>query len=82
MLGSGILFTARGMGCLSTPMSSAEIDAFVESTRLGLGELGIVESRRATSIACGSRTVEGFRLAVVARPHPERMERPERNTGA
>ena len=42
MLGSGILFTARGMGCLSTPMTHAEVDAFVESTRLGLGELGIV----------------------------------------
>ena len=42
MLGSGILFTARGMGCLSTPMTGAEVDAFVESARLGLGELGIV----------------------------------------
>ena len=42
MLGSGILFTARGMGCLSTPMTGSEVDAFVKSARLGLGELDIV----------------------------------------
>ena len=41
MLGHGILFTERGMGCLSTPMSGTEVDAFVEATRLGLHELGI-----------------------------------------
>jgi hypothetical protein len=29
------------MGCLSTPMTSAEIDAFVETTRRGLRELGV-----------------------------------------
>jgi hypothetical protein len=29
------------MGCLSTPMSDAEVDAFVEAARLSLGELGI-----------------------------------------
>jgi hypothetical protein len=28
------------MGCLSTPMTSAEVDAFVEATRLGLADLG------------------------------------------
>jgi len=42
MLGCGILFTERGMGCLSTPMTGAEIDAFVEAARLGLRELGVV----------------------------------------
>jgi glutamate-1-semialdehyde 2,1-aminomutase len=36
LLGDGILFTPRGMGCLSTPMTSAETDAFVEATRLYL----------------------------------------------
>jgi imidazoleglycerol phosphate dehydratase HisB len=40
MLGHGILFTPRGMGCLSTPMTSTEVDAFVEATRLGLADLG------------------------------------------
>ena len=40
LLGHGILFTPRGMGCLSTPMTSAEVDAFVEAARLGLAELG------------------------------------------
>jgi glutamate-1-semialdehyde 2,1-aminomutase len=40
LLGNGILWTERGMGCLSTPMSSAEIDAFVEATARGLDELG------------------------------------------
>jgi hypothetical protein len=30
------------MGCLSTPMTGAEVDAFVDAARLGLGELGIV----------------------------------------
>jgi glutamate-1-semialdehyde 2,1-aminomutase len=41
LLGNGILLTPRGMGCLSTPMTSAEIDTFVEATRLGLVELGL-----------------------------------------
>ncbi len=41
LLGHGILLTPRGMGCLSTPMTSAEIDAFVEATRLGLVDLGL-----------------------------------------
>jgi glutamate-1-semialdehyde 2,1-aminomutase len=36
LLGHGILFTPRGMGCLSTPMTSAEVDAFVDATRLAL----------------------------------------------
>ncbi|HSI98387.1 MAG TPA: hypothetical protein VK926_08490 [Gaiellaceae bacterium] len=40
MLGHGILFTERGMGCISTPMTSAEIDAFVDAARHGLHELG------------------------------------------
>ena len=41
MLGCGILFTQRGMGCLSTPMTGSEVDAFVEAAQLGLGELGV-----------------------------------------
>jgi len=40
MLDHGIIFTPRGMGCLSTPMAAAEIDAFVDAARLALGELG------------------------------------------
>jgi glutamate-1-semialdehyde 2,1-aminomutase len=31
LLANGILMTPRGMGCLSTPMTSAEIDAFVDA---------------------------------------------------
>ena len=31
LLANGILMTPRGMGCVSTPMTSAEIDAFVEA---------------------------------------------------
>ncbi|HEU0305140.1 MAG TPA: aminotransferase class III-fold pyridoxal phosphate-dependent enzyme, partial [Gaiellaceae bacterium] len=31
LLANGILFTPRGMGCLSTPMTSAETDAFVDA---------------------------------------------------
>ncbi len=42
MLGHGILFTERGMGCLSTPMTGTEVDAFVEATQLGLHDLGVV----------------------------------------
>lgn len=38
LLDHGILFTPRGMGCLSTPMTRAEVDAFVEATRLALAE--------------------------------------------
>jgi glutamate-1-semialdehyde 2,1-aminomutase len=37
LLANGILSTPRGMGCLSTPMTSAEIDAFVDAVRLALG---------------------------------------------
>ena len=36
LLANGILMTPRGMGCLSTPMTVAEIDAFVEAVRLSL----------------------------------------------
>jgi glutamate-1-semialdehyde 2,1-aminomutase len=36
LLNHGILLTARGMGCISTPMTSAEVGAFVEATRLAL----------------------------------------------
>lgn len=42
LLSHGILSTPRGMGCLSTPMGEAEIDAFLEATELSLGELGRV----------------------------------------
>jgi hypothetical protein len=31
LLANGILMTPRGMGCLSTPMTSAEVDAFVDA---------------------------------------------------
>ena len=41
MLGHGILFTPRGMGCLSTPMTIAEIDAFVVAAERALHDLGI-----------------------------------------
>jgi glutamate-1-semialdehyde 2,1-aminomutase len=41
LLGNGILFTPRGMGCLSVPMTSAEVDAFVEATEASLVQLGI-----------------------------------------
>ena len=40
MLGHGVLSTPRGMGCLSTPMGEAEIDAFVEAAELSLEYLG------------------------------------------
>jgi glutamate-1-semialdehyde 2,1-aminomutase len=36
LLNHGILLTPRGMGCLSIPMASAEIDTFVEAVGLGL----------------------------------------------
>jgi len=36
LLANGILSTPRGMGCLSVPMTSAEVDAFVEAVRLAL----------------------------------------------
>ena len=36
LLNNGILSTQRGMGCLSVPMASAEIDAFVDATRISL----------------------------------------------
>ena len=39
LLGLGILFTPRGMGCLSTPMTSAEVDAFVDATGQALGQV-------------------------------------------
>jgi glutamate-1-semialdehyde 2,1-aminomutase len=42
MLGNGILSTPRGMGCLSTPMTGVDVDAFVEALRLSLRELGLV----------------------------------------
>jgi glutamate-1-semialdehyde 2,1-aminomutase len=36
LLANGILMTPRGMGCLSTPMTAAESDAFVEAVRRSL----------------------------------------------
>ena len=39
LLGDGILFTPRGMGCLSVPMTGAEIGAFVGATERALGGL-------------------------------------------
>jgi glutamate-1-semialdehyde 2,1-aminomutase len=41
LLDHGILFTPRGMGCLSTPMTGAEIDAFVDATAQSLARLGL-----------------------------------------
>lgn len=38
LLENGILSTPRGMGCISTPMTSADVGAFVEATRLALTE--------------------------------------------
>ena len=37
LLNHGILSTQRGMGCISVPMTAAEIDAYVDATRLSLG---------------------------------------------
>jgi glutamate-1-semialdehyde 2,1-aminomutase len=36
LLNNGILFTPRGMGCLSTPMTGIEVGVFVDAVRLGL----------------------------------------------
>lgn len=38
LLRNGILFTPRGMGCLSTPMTHVEVDAFVEAMRASVRE--------------------------------------------
>jgi glutamate-1-semialdehyde 2,1-aminomutase len=40
-LNHGVVFTGRGMGCLSTPMTSVEVDCFVEAVRRGLDDLGV-----------------------------------------
>lgn len=40
MLNHRVAFTGRGMGCLSTPMSEAEIDEVAEAVQLGLTDLG------------------------------------------
>lgn len=40
-LNHGVAFTGRGMGCLSTPMTGAEIDLFVRALRAGLYDLGV-----------------------------------------
>ncbi|MFN8457767.1 MAG: aspartate aminotransferase family protein [Anaerolineae bacterium] len=40
-LNRGVAFTGRGMGCLSTPMTEAELDTFVDAVRLGLEELDL-----------------------------------------
>ena len=39
LLNHGVVLASRGMGCLSTPIGSAEIDALVEATGLALGDL-------------------------------------------
>lgn len=39
-LNRGAVFTGRGMGCLSTPMTETELDAFVLAIRQGLQDLG------------------------------------------
>ncbi len=41
-LNHGIVFTSRGMGCLSTPMTSTQLDLFVQAIKLGLYDLGVV----------------------------------------
>jgi glutamate-1-semialdehyde 2,1-aminomutase len=40
-LNHGIVFTPRGMGCLSTVMTSAQVDLFVRAIQLGLYDLGV-----------------------------------------
>jgi len=40
LLGDGILFTPRGMGCLSVPMTEDDVDAFVGAAQRALGTLG------------------------------------------
>jgi glutamate-1-semialdehyde 2,1-aminomutase len=40
-LNHGIVFTPRGMGCLSTPMTSAQVDLFVQVIQLALDDLGV-----------------------------------------
>ncbi len=39
-LNHGVAFTGRGMGCLSTPMTDADLDAFVSAIRAGMADLG------------------------------------------
>ena len=41
LLGHGVLWTHRGMGCLSTPMTIAEIDAFVDAAGIALEDLDV-----------------------------------------
>ena len=41
LLNHGVAFTGRGMGCLSTPMGSAEIETFVTAARQALRDLGV-----------------------------------------
>jgi glutamate-1-semialdehyde 2,1-aminomutase len=41
LLNHGILLTPRGMGCLSTPMTQLEVDAFIDAVRLGLEDIGL-----------------------------------------
>jgi glutamate-1-semialdehyde 2,1-aminomutase len=41
LLDHGILFTPRGMGCLSVPMTESEVHAFVDAARLALDDLGL-----------------------------------------
>jgi glutamate-1-semialdehyde 2,1-aminomutase len=40
-LNHGVVMTGRGMGCLSTPMTSVEVDRFVDAVRHGLDDLGV-----------------------------------------
>jgi glutamate-1-semialdehyde 2,1-aminomutase len=42
VLNHGIVFTPRGMGCLSTPMTGAQIDLFVQAIKLGLDDLDVM----------------------------------------
>ncbi|MFN8484048.1 MAG: aspartate aminotransferase family protein [Anaerolineae bacterium] len=39
-LNHGVAFTGRGMGCLSTPMTDADLDTFVAAMRAGMADLG------------------------------------------
>jgi hypothetical protein len=36
-----VVFTRRGMGSLSTPMTMREVDLFVGAIRSGLADLGV-----------------------------------------
>ena len=44
-LNRGVVLAGRCMGCLSTPMSGAEIDTFVDAIRLAMSDLDLEEAQ-------------------------------------